>query len=849
MFLIFVFLLFFGCPLIEAMEGDSIVNYLKSVDVKKTPTAEITEKFNNILPALYKEHLNQSSYVLFSDLPGMEYEKREIEKHEESQVKLGTVIYNQQGYTQNELPKDIAITDLPEEGGIIKKGNPLELKNFEFQWRDKWGRDQSFKGDVPIGYNIHLPECDPKDIKGVIVHVYGGGGGYYKPLNLTNIHNYLLKNNIAVVTLNLVDHLELTSDQAYMQEDLYAKLHASIDCFFKTLRGNDSKIMFSGLTIPRTAKIILYGASFGGMRAIRHAELYPNTFDGYISHDGGISPTIVKKQSFQETGNTTENWLSPMEEPLKLNKLAGKVSKTLKDPKVLLIQDPILLLHNYDDNNVPLKATLDFYQEALNCGKKHLVQLYITRRGNPLPQDYFATNKGHYATGDKEAFPSYAATITSFFLEGPSTLSSEWMAHQWEIYANKNYQAATEEEKFISEAYRLYKTPYSRASLQENIAQEGELFNYMTDVTSKWKFPFKEDKGAQEEVRKRQLRKEDEKFNQFWENKGRPLYYMMKYLNSLKAVESELSSLNKGETLKNEKFVRNTIQLQLPVFLDYIREKLSLNLPYDMDLGFLAKNPELQKQFQFLLEQPASGSFDVASLINFKKHLLQTLYMANPELMKERVYQLIQENTISPQVIKGEDEAKDNLYKRIKADKEFTIEELKKMGPLHIYDKKRVNYELYMKGRFEDFKKIIKNYEDTRENDLSIGRLAGPEFVDMLNLIRPIFGDDNPIALEFRSKIIKYYENVIQSFSPNIKEDPTGDYILPLLSLAIIKGDKDIMSDALEKSGRLLPDEEKIETPWFMDYVRNDLLPAFHISKLTYAEIEAIWKTLGDKTD
>ena len=86
----------------------------------------------------------------------------------------------------------------------------------------------------------------------------------------------------------------------------------------------------------------LYGMSFGGGNAVRQAELYPGTFNGYISHDGVISREMGRK-SERVYRLAYKSWLDP-----------AQLSEMDK------IKDRLLILHNKDDGNV-FKGILRLY--------------------------------------------------------------------------------------------------------------------------------------------------------------------------------------------------------------------------------------------------------------------------------------------------------------------------------------------------------------------------------------------------------------------------------------------------------------------------------------------------------
>src|SRR5204863_5166016 len=171
---------------------------------------------------------------------------------------------------------------------------------------------QLYLDDSPIGYNIHLPI---DKINSVMVKVYGGDESEereksaYRPLKLNTLETHLLNNGIAIIQLNLPDLLKLNTSQGSMPEDLFLEIHACIHQFYDTIKNAPEKLDES-LKVLKNKGLFLYGASFGGMMVLTHAEHYPGTYAGYISHDGGISRLMgvkgdrLKRSQFQ-------SWLNP----------------------------------------------------------------------------------------------------------------------------------------------------------------------------------------------------------------------------------------------------------------------------------------------------------------------------------------------------------------------------------------------------------------------------------------------------------------------------------------------------------------------------------------------------------
>ena len=123
-----------------------------------------------------------------------------------------------------------------------------------------------------------------------------------------------------------------------MPEALYNKLHACIHKLFTTLRNHPGELSetLKKLNIENV-KILLSGASFGGGIAIRHAQLYNNTYDGYISRAGMLSANMLMNSDLEIVAREDKlmrNYLNPSQ----------------KD-EIKKISSPLLLTHYSNDNN------------------------------------------------------------------------------------------------------------------------------------------------------------------------------------------------------------------------------------------------------------------------------------------------------------------------------------------------------------------------------------------------------------------------------------------------------------------------------------------------------------------
>lgn len=713
---------------------------IKEIGAANTPSPSTSDPkifANIILPYLYRNDLDKFSKIIYSDLKDPETRQNENMLHCKSkrECPLKMVIYNQKGYEEG-------IADFPLENSVVKIGKPLFLKAGNY-------KGIKITEDIPIGYNIHLPNLP---IKGVLVHVYGGFetakrlSNLYKPMSLSPLDIYLLSQGIAVITLNLVDFLKLEGAQRQMSSQLQDELQASIDKFFEVLRNSPGQL-FDGFFIPEQARIFLFGASFGGRTAIRQAELYPNSFDGYISHDGAISGIMSAKSDLRDRGEY-KDYLSPMD----MNK--GNRQGTI-DSKISKIVRPILLLHNFDDNNVNVKVTLDFYWAALLSGKKDLVHLFITRRGNPisssclLPNREKLINKGHFCPSEEtQAFRSYSQTISSFIL-GDLTISpqeSKWMAHQFTLLANKNYKEATLEELFLSEAFRIYVDLHGQENLSEMAVQK--------TIDSEW------------------------------EDIYVPLYKTLKYLTSLSRsrinLYEEISYILNPNVLK-DKDIQHSIKRQLPFFTEYVHEQYGYDIPDEAEMGGILNSKNFIETYRSILKNYKNYSPDTILF------LLSNIYLGNIEFYLGR-REKIEENLGNHEELRNNmDAAKLNLIRALQKNKKlFTKGE----GP----------YE----NSFEEFKQMInqKSNEVFSEfkNILNGGTIIEHDEGSQMEIYNKIIKTTNNIFSKGSDIAVKYQIQVIDIYAENVKRSegllsPTYGRLMLFyytqikLSLALIKGE------------------------------------------------------------
>ncbi|MGE4350368.1 MAG: alpha/beta hydrolase family protein, partial [Candidatus Berkiella sp.] len=362
---------------------------------------------------LYDKNWNE--FYQMVQLEDVEQVSKERPKFESSK----TIVYNLEGY-------DEGVTISPPSNSEL--GAPLALNT-----------------GVPIGYVINIPRGE---IKGIEVSAYGGTRKeerkerLNKPGALSLEDQALLANGIAVVNLNLVDLLKLAVYQNVMTEQLHTELHQSINHFWETIHSKPETLS-PLLSDMKDKPIFLRGASWGGRTAIRHAELFPNTFSGYISFDGSISSEMTSKSDRSLVG-TRQGALAHLDP-----------ASHIQD-----IQDPILLIHNANDNNVNLKVSLDFYEKAKHEGKENLLSVHINQKGDAYEGNQGVWNTGHFTpNSDQAEFEHQVNAVSNFIIHGPDKLPelTNWRTVKYNSISDRNYNLASSSDLFVEYVNRTFK--------------------------------------------------------------------------------------------------------------------------------------------------------------------------------------------------------------------------------------------------------------------------------------------------------------------------------------------------------------------------------------------------------
>lgn len=541
----------------------------------KTIFTDIKKWFAEQYLKNYPRHFKQQTQFLFTDLPKPSTKATEVPL---SSDYLRTVVYNQNGYDAPDLTSHCRDN--------CQAGPPLVLPRGDYILD---GKTFTFAADTPIGYNIHLPTSA---IKGVFIDVYGGGNlgseleeAMAYPGQLDPLHKHLLSRGIVVVTTNLIDKIELGDiDQDAMPEEFHARVQLCIHHLLKALR--NSQLMNETLA----TKFYLYGQSFGGMLSLRHAELFSeNGFDGYILHDGGLSYEIGIKNDLKiqgERGNKPEEiaaraWLSPTTEGL---------DEALKDPKIATIKRPVLLLHNFDDNNVNVLVSLGWLDRAKQSGLSDRVRLVITRKGNAFLNELV---KGHLITESKREFADYVEAISSFIIQGghtPEQLElSKKQADEIRIYALKNTKSSSFDEKFLSTAYRFFQ--YRRGDKECSVHRSWSIF----DENNKLDYD--------------------------------RIYYAMLYAQQLRnsgGLDNELKTIN--VSLTDEKISR-VLDNQIPMMVDFYRSNWDISKSIIKETLDENKATLLKDGYREILRNVIAKPDDP----DYQENLVYQFYLSNPD--------------------------------------------------------------------------------------------------------------------------------------------------------------------------------------------------------------------------
>lgn len=500
------------------------------------------EVMKHEMPYLYDFHFRRASEFIYSDLPELENGPSLLSL---INAEIPKVICNQNGYDKG---VNISCT----------LGKPLTLHD-----------------GSPIGYNVHLPKGE---IVAVLFHAYGGHQvsdrlkKMYRPGNISPLDKYLLMNGIAVVTLNTLDLLELKVPQNQMPDDIHDRIQESIHASYEALRAGT---LHDDLAVLKELPYFLFGASFGGFVAAKHAQTkkYEGTFRGYLSFDPSVDWDVRHKTRGQVVLSFDSE---------------GKVEARGRLDPALHIADlsaPLLLVHNFDDNNVNVLTSLSYFKKALAVGKKDLIRILLMPKGATLSKTKDKPhNKGHFPRYLTSYIRRLGDHMTRFMKQGPSAIPAAGMlsAHVHELQAYRNFKDASAGERFISVAYRHY------------LSQPKEI----TD--------------------------------QVWNEEYLPLFaanYFVEDVSKPERIISAIDDLRKSGQLTDEVWSRS-VSSHAAFFAEYIKEVNWWLVPYKSVMNAILESADARKTFAKNVE-----NLDAKSLTFYSsRFILRELFLANPTL-------------------------------------------------------------------------------------------------------------------------------------------------------------------------------------------------------------------------
>lgn len=589
-------------PLLEkSYETPDHLKRLGAEDLKKEARIHLTDEIDKDNAFLYDDYdifwsqllryyngrdiSTEFASSVFSDLPGSNDDKTTV-----SPPLFGAhqVIYNDSGYPNNAItfPADNTIDAkgvhyIRGKPVFLKKGTPVVLDGTKIL------HNEIVTEDIPIDYTIHLPKGE---IKAICVYVYGGIIPIMSPDLKYAREKYLLDHGVALIFLNLVD-LSLLNTliegkrpfQSEISNEMQAKILGSIHAFWELLKRNPNELLGTHesqiLDNFMGKDIFLIGASFGGGIAMRHAEFYPGTFTGYISHDGALSPQAVKIEEHVKAGYTPNLTLIPLQD-------------------IQNIEDPILILQNYDDNRVRNNTAIEFAEKAQELGKN--VKLLISSRGSATTEKGWSA-RGHFEPDNPENFDLYAKTILSFITSKGQSIApaiSKWRLTEGKLYAHKEYQKASFKDKFLSYAYRRH--VYHNTPNKTILHAWWSIFsnNEITDSS---------------------------------------IYDALAYVDAMKQdpkLYTEFKQkIERSPELLSDTALNNTLKSYIPLFVDYLVAKIPplADTPSDKFIEFYEDSSEIKD----ILRKKILTEFD--------PFVLTYLFLSNPDLCIDYSRQISQD--------------------------------------------------------------------------------------------------------------------------------------------------------------------------------------------------------------
>lgn len=338
--------------------------------------------------------------------------------------------------------------------------------------------------EYPIGYTIYFPE---NEIKSIRVDVYGGKFSnsiddlFTFKANINNLvgsNAYLARNGVMIIKLLLRDLIDDTvNHQSEMNQAYMDSIQAGIHCFWEKLT-NHPEDLHQDLAQVKSLPKYLYGASFGGLTCILQATQYSGTWDGYISHNGSLSP-----EKRGEWSNDKSHYDFLKLDLKRLNQL----------------EDPVLVLGNMHDNNVNMRNWTYFYEKICEVHKEYLVKSWFTYKGININHDKIE-NTGHSAPNDPEELLNYSNVMLDFINKDEVILNDTLSQYINLIGLIKSYEndiSSSVENLFLLEAFKkqyeqqqfltdeeLFKIYVALSFVKDRSVRSGEKLDYVRKATN-----------------------------------------------------------------------------------------------------------------------------------------------------------------------------------------------------------------------------------------------------------------------------------------------------------------------------------------------------------------------------
>jgi hypothetical protein len=477
---------------------------------------------------------------------------------------------------------------------------------------------------TPIGYTAYLP-YDKEEIKGILVDVYGGKLKERDSEKIQEklIHRnlYLTKHNVMVVYLNLPDVLKdsystqvsengvVATKKSYVQqgempESIFIHLQNAIHHFYDILKRTPEKLHeeLGSLLKDKNIPMNLFGHSFGGLMSVRQAELFPDTWDGYISAAGSLSLKTIRKTSIAY-------------DMRKFPTFDPNLFKYLyPEQNLMTLKDPVLILNNLDDNITSLKVATSFYNEAVKEKKENLIYPLFTYEGVKWGRSGGLDKPitfGHSGPSGETRFREWVETIHTFVTNIKSITKKspyyQWQGRKGYVKSHEYDVTSSATKMFLAAAYKQYKKNVSLTHKRyKEIFFSLKFLSQLIDTPSKLRVFIDQinwDSSSMKEVLKQSLL--------------RDLSSIKTYSKEYKEINDEMSrnqNPNFKPDIKIDELLSNSELFLKTLLSHYNKEFFIKNISYKPDM-----HPMEKLRQKRLLRNLLFSNFTLVSVPNNQK--------------------------------------------------------------------------------------------------------------------------------------------------------------------------------------------------------------------------------------